>query len=213
MSEDPDRAALMSALVTEHFVLQSVAGSTIGESGSRAQLYLSALSSGLVAIGFASASTTALTVMAASVLPTVFVLGIFTTARLVDTGIEHISALQRIQKIRAYYGQLHPDAQQFFVSHDAAATLGVRYSTKSLFFTMASMVITVNSVLGGATAGLLAALTLSITPGVAALLGAVIAAAISVPVSWVRTAGEMAKSSVRFTSAGSRNDGSALKKR
>jgi hypothetical protein len=46
----------MSALVTEHFVLQSAASSTISESGSRVAIYLSALSSGLVAIGFASSS-------------------------------------------------------------------------------------------------------------------------------------------------------------
>lgn len=42
----------MSALVTEHFVLQGTSSSTISESGSRLSIYLSALSSGLVAIGY-----------------------------------------------------------------------------------------------------------------------------------------------------------------
>jgi hypothetical protein len=54
LSEEPP--AFMSAPVTEHFSLQSISSATISESGSRAALYLSALSSGLVAIGFASSS-------------------------------------------------------------------------------------------------------------------------------------------------------------
>jgi hypothetical protein len=59
----------MSALVTEHFVLQSVSSATISESGSRVSIYLSSLSSGLVAIGFASSSPHALAALAFTVLP------------------------------------------------------------------------------------------------------------------------------------------------
>ena len=69
------RAALMSALVTEHFVLQSAAGATIGESSSRASIYLAALSSGLVAVGFSSQSPSTLAVLAGTILPTVYLLG------------------------------------------------------------------------------------------------------------------------------------------
>ena len=76
LTEEPP--AFMSALVTEHFSLQSISSATISESGSRAALYLSALSSGLVAIGFASSSRQDLEALAFSVLPTVFVLGWFT---------------------------------------------------------------------------------------------------------------------------------------
>ena len=68
----------MSALVTEHFVLQGTSSSTISESGSRVSIYLSALSSGLVAIGFASASDRALESLAFTILPVVFILGCFT---------------------------------------------------------------------------------------------------------------------------------------
>lgn len=46
----------MSALTTEHHMLQGSSGSATGEGFSRASIYLSALSSGLVAIGFASIS-------------------------------------------------------------------------------------------------------------------------------------------------------------
>jgi AAA ATPase domain len=47
------RAAFRSALVTGHFVLQSAASATASEPAGRAPLYLSALSSPLVATGFA----------------------------------------------------------------------------------------------------------------------------------------------------------------
>jgi hypothetical protein len=76
----------MSALVTEHFVLQSVSSATISESSSRVTIYLSSLSSGLVAIGFASSSHKALAALAFTVLPTVFLLGwafLFTMASMV----------------------------------------------------------------------------------------------------------------------------------
>jgi hypothetical protein len=62
----------MSALVTEHFVLQSTSSATISESGGRVSIHLSALPSGLVAIGFASSKPHALASLAFTVPPTVF---------------------------------------------------------------------------------------------------------------------------------------------
>jgi len=78
MADEKPPPEFISALVTEHFVLQSTASATISESGSRVAIYLSSLSSGLVAIGFASSSPRALAALAFTVLPTVFVLGWFT---------------------------------------------------------------------------------------------------------------------------------------
>jgi hypothetical protein len=80
----------VSALVTEHFVLQSAASNTVSEAGARASLYMIALSSSLVALGFASQSPRALVPFAATVLPAVFLLGLFTVVRLVDTGVENL---------------------------------------------------------------------------------------------------------------------------
>ena len=45
MEEKERQSAFMSALVTEHFVLQTAANATVSESGSRASLYVFALSS------------------------------------------------------------------------------------------------------------------------------------------------------------------------
>lgn len=61
--------------------------------------------------------------------------------------------------IRQYYVSLYPPAALYFGSGDpGAGTHGVRYGRWSFFFTMASMVIAVNSVVGGATVALVCAL-------------------------------------------------------
>jgi hypothetical protein len=145
----------MSALVTEHFVLQSAASSTISESGSRVSIYLSTLSSGLVAMGFASSSHRALAALAFTVLPTVFILGWFTVVRLIDTSVTNVVSQRRMELIRRYYADLVPSAPPYFEADEAAANHGVRYDRWAFLFTMASMVIVVNSVLGGATVTLL----------------------------------------------------------
>jgi hypothetical protein len=168
----------MSALVTEHFALQSVSSATISESGSRAALYLSALSSGLVAIGFSSSSRRNLEALAFSVLPTVFILGWFTIVRLIDTSVQNIVSRRRIETIRQYYASIDPRHAKLFES-DAAAfgVLGVRYSGRSIFFTMASMILLVNSVVGGATVTLACTLGGGLAAPGAVVIGVVVAAA------------------------------------
>jgi hypothetical protein len=150
MPDDKPPPEFMSALVTEHFVLQSTASATISESGSRVAIYLSSLSSGLVALGFASSSPHALAALSFTVLPTVFILGWFTVVRLVDTSVANIVSLRRMERIRRYYASIVPAAADYFESDDSVTgTHGVSYGRWSFLFTMASMVILVNSVLGG----------------------------------------------------------------
>ena len=109
----------MSALVTEHFVLQSTSSSTISESGSRVSIYLSALSSGLVAIGFASTSHRALESLAFTVLPVVYILGCFTIVRLVDTSVANIVSMRRMEAIRRYYATLGSLAAPYFEADES----------------------------------------------------------------------------------------------
>ena len=56
MDEKARESAFMTALVTEHFVLQSAASTTVSEAGVRASLYVFSLSSTLVALGFTAQS-------------------------------------------------------------------------------------------------------------------------------------------------------------
>jgi hypothetical protein len=82
VDEQSERSALLSALTTEHFVLQTANNSTYSEASARSTLYVMALSSSLVAMGFVAGSTDVLLPFAAIVLPAVFVLGLFTVLRL-----------------------------------------------------------------------------------------------------------------------------------
>jgi Family of unknown function (DUF5996) len=155
-SDSPDKPPpeFMSALVTEHFVLQGTSSSTISESGSRVAVYLSALSSGL----------------AFTILPTVFVLGWFTIVRLIDTSVANVVSQRRMDRIKAYYTSLYPPGVVYF-EDDALGNHGVQYGRWSLLFTMASMVIVVNSVVGGAAIALLFALPIRVTAPVPVVLG------------------------------------------
>jgi hypothetical protein len=55
-SDDSDRTALLAALTAEHAVLQAAASSTVADAAQRSSLYVFALSSALVAMGFSSTS-------------------------------------------------------------------------------------------------------------------------------------------------------------
>ncbi|HUN31818.1 MAG TPA: hypothetical protein VMU95_07340 [Trebonia sp.] len=183
MSPDKPPPEFMSALVTEHFVLQGTSSSTISESGSRVSIYLSALSSGLVAIGFASGSHRALESLAFTILPTVLVLGWFTIVRLIDSSVANIVSQRRMDEIKGYYASLHPIAPTYFAADDPeAGDHGVRYGRWSFLYTMASMVIVVNSVVGGATVALILALAVraaSPLPIVAGILAGLIVLGLS----------------------------------
>jgi hypothetical protein len=115
--DDKDRhAALMSAMTTEHIVMQSVIGVTISESGQRASIYMISLSSSLVAMGFVAQSPGAFVPFVATVLPAVFVLGIFTIMRIVDIAAENLLAHIGIARIRAYYRTINAEAAEYFAA-------------------------------------------------------------------------------------------------
>jgi len=171
VAEEKPPPEFINALGTEYFVLQSTASSTISESGSRVSIYLSSLASGLVALGFSSSSPRAFASLAFTVLPTVFVLGWFTIVRLIDTSVANVVSLRRMELIRAYYAALAPMAPPYSgVDGQVTGEHGVRYGRWSFLFTMASMVIMVNCVLGGATIALLCDLAFKVPlPGAASI--------------------------------------------
>lgn len=149
--DDPERrAAFEAALNNQYFVLQAARGSSIAESGTRATLYVLSLSSTLVAIGFVGPSSTAIGAFLAVVLPTLFVLGLFTTARLVDTGLENNHCLRSMAQIRRHYAELVPEAPQFFgeAVYAPLATMMVRRGRLAGLSTIASMIGVVNAAVG-----------------------------------------------------------------
>lgn len=148
-------AAFLNAMLTEHFVLQSVRGVTVSESSTRASIYLMTLSSSLVAYGFL-ARTAYATGYLAVVIPVVVLLGVFTYVRLVQTSLEDVAALEAIQKIRHWYGTLLPGAETYFPMTEGPRApnemldIGRHASWNGVFFTLSSAIAAVNSIVAGA---------------------------------------------------------------
>ena len=166
----------MSALVTEHFVLQSARSTTVSEAVGRAAVYLTCVSSSLIAFGFFATGNRRLTPVVAAVLPALIILGVFTFVRLVETSVENVVFLRRIEAIRRFYATLDPAAAAFFASagDDGAAALastGMRAGITEMFFTGASMVAAVTSILTGAGVALLLDISLPVPAAVIAGVG------------------------------------------
>ena len=158
--EQSERTALLSALTTEHFVLQTANNSTYSEASARSTLYVMVLSSTLVAIGFIAGSSDVLVPFAAIVLPAVFVLGIFTVVRLVETALDSMHCLDGIARIRAYYRTLGPEAELHFSPKSGRwpeiEDPALRFGAGLAFFgTTASMIAVINNAVAGAALALL----------------------------------------------------------
>jgi hypothetical protein len=196
MAEPIDRSALLTALTTEHFTLQGARSTTTSESASRAALYTGALSASLVSLGFVAQVSTAgdtFRVFALVVLPTVFLLGLFTFVRLVESSIEDLNYGRAINRIRNYYLQLAgPEARYFMMSgnDDAVGVLrnmGLQPRRWQLYVTAASAIAVVNSVVGGSALALAVWVAADTSLGPAALVGGIFTiASVVLHVHWSR---------------------------
>jgi hypothetical protein len=175
MNDDSKQQAFLSALVTEHFVLQSARGATTSEANGRAALYLTSLTGALVALGFVAQVGEQFDAFAATVLPALFLLGEFTYVRLLENGIEDALFQRSIQRIRRYYLGLVPEAAEFFgdATLDRKPSAAMYGSSAQLLFTAASMIAAINAIVGGASVALLvraldlAGLVVAVVAGVA----------------------------------------------
>jgi hypothetical protein len=183
MDEQSERTALLSALTTEHFVLQTANNSTYSEASARSTLYVMALSSSLVAMGFVASSTDLLVPFAAISLPAVFLLGIFTVVRLVESALESMQCLTGIARIRAYYRTLGSEAARHFAPNygrwPEVEPPALRFGSALAFFgTTASMIAVINNVVAGVGMALLTRFLIPSAPSwvdaVAGIAGALI---------------------------------------
>lgn len=186
MTDEPDTsdtdAQLLTALTTEHFVLQSSRSTITGEAGARASLYVGALSSALVALGFSGQFENAFAPFAAAVLPAILVLGFFTYVRLAEISVEDLHYLHQIQRIRAYYRDLSPRAAAYFpiseLRSDKALFEAMAIKPRQRFqflFTAASMVGAINSIVAGVAFTLLLDGAFGANRGFAIAVGIVVA--------------------------------------
>jgi hypothetical protein len=177
---EPDRQEILTALTTEHFGLAGARAQTTGESSSRAALYISAVSSTLVALGFIGQITEvgdAFDVFALTALPTLYVLGLFTFIRVVENGVEDMMLGRAINRIRNYYLELAGENRRYFMlsGHDDAMgvmqNMGVALERRQQFFTTGSMVAVINSVVGGAAVAIAVGAVTDASLGLCAGLG------------------------------------------
>lgn len=184
VADAPDRQELLTALTTEHFTLQGARSQTMSESSARAALYIGSVSSTLVALGFIaqiSAAGDTFDVFALVVLPTLYLLGLFTFVRLVECGVEDFRYGVAINRIRNYYKQIAGDQAKLFLlsGHDDGrgvfANAGVPVEGRRQYFTFASVVAVINSVVGGAAVAIAAGAVLDAALGVAAAIGGAVA--------------------------------------
>jgi hypothetical protein len=157
------RQLALSALTTEQFNLQTARMGTIAEANGRTTLYLGTLSSAVIAIAFigqANQLGDAFYLFALTLLPTVFLLGVFSYLRLVQTSIEDLVYAVGSLRIRQYFLGLDPAAVPFFPPTDPQGIaklerIGVLTGGPTqLLLTAASMVAGINAIVGGVTVAL-----------------------------------------------------------
>jgi hypothetical protein len=184
VAEEPDRQQLLTALTTEHFGLAGARAQATGESSARAALYISSVSSTLVALGFIGQITEvgdAFNVFALTALPTLYVLGIFTFIRTIESGVEDLMMGRAINRIRNYYLQIAGEEARYFMlsGHDDAMgvmqNMGVSLERRQQYFTAGTMIAVINSVVGGGAVAIAVGAVTGAPLGICAGVGGVIA--------------------------------------
>jgi hypothetical protein len=184
VTDAPDRQELLTALTTEHFTLQGARSQTASESASRASLYILSISSTLVALGFiqqGSQTSTTFDVFALTVLPTLYVLGVFTFVRVVECGAEDFRYGVAINRIRNYYKQIAGDQEKLFLlsGHDDGRGVfenaAVPAEGRKQFLTFATVVAVINSVVGGSAVAIALGAIADASLGAAAGVGGAVA--------------------------------------
>jgi hypothetical protein len=149
---------LLQALTTEHFTLQTARSATIMETNGRSALFLSTVSSAVVALAFIGQVADVgqpFFLFALAVLPALFVLGLLTYLRLVQSASEDLLYSRAINRIRRFYLDLDPAAPSWFLLgghddiHGATANMDLVPSSRHLLSHTATMVAVTTSMIGG----------------------------------------------------------------
>jgi len=157
---------LVAIMTTEHYNLQVGRSMTISEANGRASLFVGAVSSGLVALAFVAQIAhlgTAFFVFSLVMLPTLFLMGLITFERVLQSGAADMLYARGINRIRHLYLESAPHLRPYFILSaydDREGTMGqeaMHTSWVQVFLTAASMIAVINSVLVGSFVGLLCA--------------------------------------------------------
>jgi len=155
---------LVTILTTEHYNLQTGRSMTVADANGRCTLFIGAVSGALIAIAFTgqvSRMGTAFFVFSLVLLPSLFLMGLITFERVLQSGIEDLTYARGITRIRRLYLESAPQLQPYFLlaaddkSRRPTLKVGIHPSWWQVFLTTAGMIAAINSVLVGVFVGLL----------------------------------------------------------
>jgi hypothetical protein len=170
LKDEPSLPELSSQMVTiittEHYNLQTGRSMTVADANGRCTLFIGAVSGALIAIAFTgqvSRMGTAFFVFSLVLLPSLFLMGLITFERVLQSGIEDLTYARGITRIRRLYLESAPQLRPYFIlsaddeSRRPMLKVGLHPSWWQVFLTTAGMIAAINSVLVGVFVGLLLA--------------------------------------------------------
>ena len=155
---------VLQFLTTEHFTLQTARAATIADANGRAAIFLTAVSSSVVALAFigqVSGVGAAFFLFALVLFPSLFFLGLVTFLRALQTAMEDTLHARGINRIRHYYTEIAPEIAAYFIHsvHDdmpgVMQDMAMKASWFQPFVTTAGTILVINSILAGAWIALL----------------------------------------------------------
>ena len=182
---DPEQLQrIIPIMTTEHFTLQAGRGNTIAETNGRVTILMSTVASTLIALAFVgqiSRLGTAFYVFSLVLLPSVFILGLFTFERVMQSAIEDQIYSRGINRIRHFYVEVAPQMAPYFLlsTHDdfrgTMLEMGIVGPAErrifQLFLSTSGMVAVVDSIVAGVFAALLPGAVFSLPLAIPTLLG------------------------------------------
>ncbi len=155
---------LVTMITTEHYNMQTGRSMTVADANGRCTLFIGAVSGALIAIAFTgqvSRMGTAFFVFCLVLLPSLFLMGLITFERVLQSGIEDLTYARGITRIRHLYLEHAPQLRPSFIlaadddSRGPMLKVGLHPSWWQVFLTTAGMIAAINSVLVGTFVGLL----------------------------------------------------------
>lgn len=188
MDEPKEKATteqILQFLTTEHFTLQTAKSATVAEANGRATLFLSSVSSAVVALAFigqVSGIGTAFFIFGLVLFPSLLFLGFVTFERAIQTAIENMLLSRGINRIRHYYLETAPEVKKYFIQSanddidGALYNMGIVPNTSAWqhFVTNAGMISVINSILAGVFSGMITRFALSLDTYFCAGIGIII---------------------------------------
>lgn len=166
VQDGANQQQILQFMTTEHFTLQTAKSATVAEANGRAALFLSSVSSAVVALAFigqVSGMGRAFFLFGLVLFPSLLFLGFVTFERAIQTAIENMVLSRGINRLRHYYLERAPEVKRYFIqsAHDdvpgALHNMGIVPSASEWqhFVTNAGTIAVINSVLTGVFAGML----------------------------------------------------------